>query len=200
MNSLKWTNDYKVKWRYLIIPCIMTLFTLLIVSCKNHTDPDKTYSKFFVVKHAERYPGFDGHLTWYGRERAGDLMRLLKDSNIQKIYVTPYSRTLETADSLRLLQKIDTVVYLKDSTGESLIKCLKLHRDYGKNILIVGHNNTVPGILRKLGASYSGNELPDSVFNRMYEVINDHGKVSMKSFLYGKPNLPDTNLMNTLKM
>lgn len=192
MNGIKWINDYTAKWVYFLVLCIMGPLCFFMTSCKNHTDPDKTVSKFFVVKHAERYPGFDGHLTWYGRERAGDLMHLLKDSGIQKIYVTPYSRTLETADSLRLLQKIDTVVYLKDSTGESLVRCLKLHRDYGRNILIIGHNNTVPGILRKLGASYSGDQLPDSIFNQVFEIINDHGRVNMKTFSYGKPNLPDT--------
>ncbi|MGH2644402.1 MAG: histidine phosphatase family protein [Chitinophagaceae bacterium] len=196
MSGIIWLNENKAKWKFLVAICTMTFSVFFIVSCKNHSDPDKTYSKFFVIKHAERYPGFDGHLTWYGRERAGDLMRLLKDSGIQKIYVTPYSRTLETADSLRLLQRIDTVVYLKDSTGESLITCLKEHLDYGKNILIVGHDNTVPGILRKLGASYSENKLPDSIFNQMFEVINDHGKVSMKTFFYGKPNLPDSFQVN----
>lgn len=195
---MKWINDRKKNWNYFFTAGIMLFFSCFVISCKNHTDPDKTFSKFFVVKHAESYPGFNGHLTWYGRGRAGDLMHLLKDSGIQKIYITPYSRTLETADSLRLLQKIDTVVYLKDSTGESLGICLKEHKDYGKNILIVGHNNTIPGILKKLGASYSGDQLSDGIFNQIYEIINDHGKVSMKSFFYGRPNLPDTNEMKDL--
>lgn len=170
------------------------IFILILISasCKNHIDPNKTYSKFFVIRHAESYPGFNGHLTWYGRERAGDLMRLLKDSGIQKIYITPYSRTMETADSLRLLQQTDTVVYLTDSTGQSLINAVELHRDYGKNILIVGHQYMIPGILKKLGVSYSGDILPESSFNLMFEVINDRGKVKMKIFQYGKPNLPDS--------
>ncbi|TAN15340.1 MAG: histidine phosphatase family protein [Chitinophagaceae bacterium] len=200
MEDIKFTNDHKLKWKHLFFSCLTAFLFLFIVSCKNHTDPEKTYSKFFVVKHAERYPGFNGHLTWYGRERAGDLMRLLKDSGIQKIYVTPYSRTLETADSLRLLQTTDTVVYLTDSTGQNLSVCLEQHRDYGKTILIVGHGNTVPGILRRLGASYQGDEIPDSIFNEIFEVINNHGKVSMGTFRYGKPNLPDTFKMKNLNM
>jgi broad specificity phosphatase PhoE len=159
----------------------------------DHSNPDKTYSKFYVVRHAERYAGFNGHLTWYGRERAGDLRRLLQDSGIQKIYITPYSRTLETADSLRLQQKTDTVIYLVDTSGADLGRLLKRKKDYGKNILIVGHGNTVPGILRMLGASYPSDQLPDSVYNVMFEVINDHGKVHMRAFYYGRANLADTS-------
>jgi phosphohistidine phosphatase SixA len=173
---------------------IMAMVMMSLFSCVNHTNPKKTYSTFFIVRHAERYPGFNGHLTWYGRERAGDLMRLLKDSGIQKIYVTPYSRTLETADSLRLLQKIDTSVYLIDSTGDDLAGRLKKHKDYGKKILIVGHENTVPGILRKLGARYPSDVLPDSVYNLMFEVVNDHGKVNMHTLRYGRANWRDTGI------
>lgn len=168
----------------------VVLFSL--VSCANHTDPAKGYSKFFVVRHAERYPGFNGHLTWYGRERAGDLSRLLKDSGIQKIYVTPYSRTLETADSLLLLQKTDTAVFLLDSSGTELARQLKAGKDYGKKVLIIGHGNSLPGILRVLGGTGAATYQPDTVSDLIFEIINDHGRVFMKTMHYGKPSMPDT--------
>lgn len=181
MKNIKWLNGL-----------IAILLLCSIVACTNHSNPDKTRSTFYVVRHAERYPGFNGHLIWYGRLRAGDLMRFLKDSGIQKVYVTPFSRTFETADSLISLQKIDTVMYIADTTGASLIKNLKANKDYGKKILIVGHSNTVPAILRKLGASYPADKLPAGVFNLMFEVVNDHGKVKMKTLHYGRPNRRDT--------
>ena len=161
-----------------------------IYSCKRTAENSVT--KYFVIKHAERYPGFEGSLTWYGRLRAGDLMRLLKDSGIQQIYVTPFIRTFQTADSLRLLQGIDTVRYLTDTTGNDLLHQLQSHKVYGKNILIVGHGNTVPAILRRLGGDYRGNEIPDSVFDLLFEIVNDHGKLSMRTLHYGRANLPDT--------
>jgi hypothetical protein len=170
----------------------MLLVLLTLASCANHTDPAKSYSKFYVVRNAERYPGFNGHLSWYGRLRAADLMRTLRDSAINKIYVTPYSRTLETADSLRLQRHIDTVCYLVDSTAAELQARLKYKKDYGRHVLIVGGRRTVPAILRMLGARYGAAALPDSQFNVLYVVVNDHGKVRLDTVHYGRRNLPDT--------
>src|SRR5690242_3687341 len=126
-----------------IILAGMPVVLFLLASCVNHSDPAKTVSKFYVVRNAERYAGFDGHLSWYGRLRAGDLMRRLRDSAIERIYVTPYSRTLETADSLRLLLHIDTVRYLVDSNALALERRLKDKKDYGRRVLIVGGSRTV---------------------------------------------------------
>lgn len=183
MNGEKWM---KAIFFGLMVFSLSSIFT----SCKNHKDPNKAFSKFFIVRHAERYPGFNGHLTWYGRLRAGDLMRKLKDSGIQKIYLTPYSRTVETADSLIALQKTDTCVYLLDTAATGLMQQLKSNKDFGKTILIIGHSNTIPDIIRKLGGEYAANTLPDSIFNEIFELINDHGKVQLRTIPYGEPNLP----------
>ncbi len=173
---------------------LVVLFLLagcFLAACVNHRDPRKTVSKFFVVRHAERYPGFEGHLTWYGRLRAGELMRRLKDSGVTRIYVTPFSRTLETADSLRLLQKIDTVRYLADSSGADLMRCLAAHKDFGRTVLIVGHSYALPAILRQLGVS-DPPPVEDIVYDRLYLVINDHGHATLHPMRYGPANRPDT--------
>ncbi len=54
---------------------------------------------FFLVRHAEKHPGRDSTLTPEGERRAGKLYRLLQDSAIQRIYSTPYRRTIQTGDS-----------------------------------------------------------------------------------------------------
>jgi|GEM_PF-1745296 hypothetical protein len=163
-------------------------WVVLLAACTNHRDPHKSVSNFYVVPTAERYAGFNGHLSWYGRERAGALLGLLRDSAIEKIYVTPYSRTLETADSLRLQRRIDTVVYLVDSTGDDLTARLEQSRDYGRKILIVSDGPQIPVILQRLGADYNQGPLPDSVRNLIFRVVNDHGKVSFNTLSYGPPN------------
>lgn len=160
----------------------------LFTACANHRNPDKSLSKFYVVPTAERYTGFNGHLSWYGRERAGDLGRLMQDSGIEKIYITPYSRTLETADSLRLQRRIDTVVYLVDSTGDDLVHRLEQSRDYGRKVVIVSDGDQIPAILQRLGAAYNKGPLPDSVRNQIFRLENDHGKVSLTVLSYGPPN------------
>ena len=161
---------------------------LLITAC--HKTLDNSVTRFFVVRHAERYPGFEGSLTWYGRQRAGDLMRLLEDSSIRRIYVSPFARTLQTADSLRLLQHIDTVYYTADTSAKALLSAIEAHADYGKNSLIVGDAEMIPAILQKLGVHYDASDIPDSVYNLLFEVVNDHGKVSLHTLHYGRPSMP----------
>lgn len=169
---------------------VLLALAVLGTSCKNHRNPDKTVSKFFVIRSAERYPGFEGELTWYGRRRAGDLMRLLKDSGINRIYLTPFLRTWQTADSLSRRNKIDTIHYIADGSGADFLHVLRSHKDFGRTVLVIGHGNTVPALLRQLGASYPAQALPDSACNLMFEVVNDHGHVWMKQGTYGRPNLP----------
>lgn len=188
-------HSKNLSWFHAAVWALLAI-AVLGSSCKNHRNPDKTVSKFFVIRHAERYPGFEGELTWYGRLRAGDLMRLLKDSGINRIYVTPFLRTWQTADSLSRLNKIDTVHYVADSTGADLIRTLRTRKDFGRTILVIGHGNTVPALLRQLGASYPAGSLPDSVCNLMFEIVNDHGHVWMKQFTYGLPNLPQDSARN----
>lgn len=174
--------------RHLFIAFIL----MILLSCRNHTDPLKTRSRFFVVPHSESYAGFNGHLSWYGRERAGALKNLLSDSGVARIYVTPYSRTLETADSLRLLKQIDTAVYLLDTSGQDLVSAIKANQDYGRTLLVVGHPFAVPGILKSLGVS--GEKVPaaDALPDVLYEVNNDHGTVQMKAIRFGPPVMADT--------
>jgi phosphohistidine phosphatase SixA len=170
----------------------IALLLMALLSCRNHTDPLKTRSRFFVVPHAESYPGFNGHLSWYGRERAGALGKLLSDSGVARIYVTPYSRTLETADSLRLLKQIDTAVYLLDTSGQELVSAIKANQDYGRTLLVVGHPFAVPGILESLGVSGDKVSAADTLPNMLYEVNNDHGKVQMNAIRFGPPVMADT--------
>lgn len=107
---------------------------------------------FFLVRHAEQLPGYDSSLTAPGFKRAGELYRFLKDSGIQKIYITPFVRSAEMADSLREYAHIDTTTYNPDSTGEGLIYEITRHDDWGKRLLIIGHSNTMVPVMRSLKA------------------------------------------------
>lgn len=169
---------------------LLPLLLLFFISCENHKDIQKTKSVFYIIQPAEHYHAFDGHLSWYGRLRAGDLMRYLKDSGIQKIYVTPFSRSFETIDSLRLLQRIDTVEYIVDSTGNNLLPLLKERSDLGRKVLIVARPFAIPNIIRKLGASFNKDSVSKEGFNVIYKVINDHGKAVFQQQKFGRPPKP----------
>lgn len=123
---------------------------------------------FYLVRHAEKHPGHDSTLTPEGLRRAGRLYQLLKDSSIQRIYTTPYRRTVQTGDSLRIRLGIDTVIYRPDSTGESLLYEISRRGDWGKHILVIGHSNTLLPLIRSFNAKPDIDSIADKDYGNLF--------------------------------
>lgn len=175
-----------------ILPILVSL--LLFVACKPKRPPrqvvpvseDTTFltGTFYVVRHAERNPGPDSTLTAAGRERAGALYRLLKDSGLNKIYTTPYKRTIETADSLRIRLHLDTCFYAADTSGESFIYQVTRHEDWGKRLLIVGHSNTIIPILHSLRAKPHTDSIGENEYDRLFIVRKNKDGTTLREVCY----------------
>lgn len=166
------------------------LLLIVLFSAKNElmaqqaTFPDNTI--IYLVRHAEKESGRDPELTVAGKQRAGDLMRTLREKKVSRIYVTNYRRSRMTADSLRLQAGVDTVTYEADTTGVGLITKIKEFGDFGKTILVVGHTNTVPRLIRALGVDdFPEADLPDEEFDNLYEVQYKGNKVYLEHKKYG---------------
>lgn len=143
-------------------------------------------TRIFIVRHAEKETGKDPLLTAAGNARAGDLMRTLQNEGIRKIYVSQYRRTQNTGDSLRLQLKIDTVHYAADTVCENLINAIIEHGDFGKTILIIGHSNTIPQIIRKFGVTdYPYGDIPDNEFDNLFLITYKKEKAKLKKIRYG---------------
>lgn len=143
-------------------------------------------TKIFIVRHAEKETGKDPLLTASGNARAGDLMRALQNEGIQKIYVSQFRRTQNTGDSLRLQLKIDTVHYAADTVCDNLISAIMEHSDFGKTILIIGHSNTIPQIIRKFGVTdYPYGDIPDNEFDNLFMITYKKEKAKLKVMKYG---------------
>lgn len=161
---------------------------LTLVGLQNSTtaQQEPAVTKIFIVRHAEKEAGKDPLLTAAGNARAGDLMRVLQNEGIQKIYVSQFRRTQNTGDSLRLQLKIDTVHYAADTVCDNLINAIIEHSDFGKTILIIGHSNTIPQIIRKLGVTdYPYGDLPDNEFDNLFMVTYKKEKAKLKVTKYG---------------
>ncbi|MBK8610445.1 MAG: histidine phosphatase family protein [Chitinophagaceae bacterium] len=144
-------------------------------------------TKIFIVRHAEKETGKDPVLTAAGNARAGDLMRRLKDENIQKIYVSQFRRTQNTADSLRIRLNIDTVHYSADTLCDNLVNTIMEHRDFGKTILIVAHSNTIPQIIRKFGVpDYPYGDLADQNYDSLFLITYKQEKARLQKMKFGK--------------
>jgi len=134
-----------------------------------------------LVRHAERAGGMaaDVGLSEAGRCRAGALARMLADADIQKIFITEVARTQQTAQPLAETLKVrPEIVPAKDV--EQLLAKLQT----GGTALVVGHSNTIPQILEKLGAG-TIKPIADDEFDRLFVVTGkDPSRVSLVTFHY----------------
>jgi phosphohistidine phosphatase SixA len=112
----------------------------------------------FVVRHAERADAgtstagtmaSDPDLSDAGRARAESLARMLKDAGVVAIYTTEFKRTQQTAAPLAKTLGIEAVT-VPANTPTTLLEALKSARG---NVVVVGHSNSVPDLLRGLGVT-----------------------------------------------
>jgi len=157
--------------------------------------PKKVSSKtaLYFVRHGEKLSGKDPVLTGAGNKRAGELMRILKDKHIKRIYVTQFKRTQMTGDSLRIQLGIDTVHYNADTIGTDLFNKIAFQKDFNTHILIIGHSNTIDDYIRKAGVKeYPKIDIPDNEFDNIYKVYYRRPflfcklKAHVKAWKYGK--------------
>jgi probable phosphoglycerate mutase len=110
----------------------------------------------FLVRHAERAdagmasaktPGTDPALSDTGLARAKTLAGMLKDAKITAVITTEYQRTRQTGEPVAKAAGVSpTVVESKDAAG--LLARVKAAPG---NVLVVGHSNTLPELLKGLG-------------------------------------------------
>ena len=119
-------------------------------------------STVILVRHAERAaaPANDPILTDAGTQRALDLKKALRGAGVTSIVTTQLVRTQLTAKPLADANGLTfIVVHAGGPTPahvDSVAAAVK-RRPAGDVVLVVGHSNTIPGIVGALG----GPKLPD---------------------------------------
>jgi phosphohistidine phosphatase SixA len=146
-----------------------------------------------VVRHAEKNTDDprDPSLSAAGQQRARDLSATLKDAGVTDVYVTQYKRTRQTAEPLaqasgisiveRPINATNSAIYAQDLAHEILT------RSAGKSVLVVGHSNTVPDIVKAL----SGSPVPpitDAEYDHIFVVtIPAAGSPRVMQLRFGRP-------------
>jgi broad specificity phosphatase PhoE len=104
----------------------------------------------FVVRHAEKVDeSRDPLLSPAGQARAAALARHLKDAGVTAAFVTDLQRTRLTAAPLTDALGIKPIVLPAAATQEMVDR---IRRDHAQDVvLVVGHSNTVPAVLKLLG-------------------------------------------------
>ncbi len=103
-----------------------------------------------VVRHAERADdSTDSPLSAKGEQRAKALAAMLHDVGISAIYVTQFRRTAQTAEPLARNLNVRPVVIRSDDIANVALTIRT--KNPNQFVLVVGHSDTVPGILKAFG-------------------------------------------------
>ena len=126
--------------------------------------------EFVIVRHAEKAAdaGDDPSLTNAGRARATALAQALAGTPVAAVYSTGYARTRETAQPTAAAHDLPVTPYDAREPADAFAGRLRAAHDRG-TVLVVGHSNTVPGLVRALGAPPAA-PMPESEFDR-YTVV-----------------------------
>ena len=167
----------------LLIIVLVTSFTLTVAAQKDSS------TTIILVRHAEKDTSVAGStamqadppLSAAGKIRSEKLVEVLKSYPIQAIFSTKYNRTRSTA--MPFVAKLGVEIQIYDPSKQadlaSLLKSWK-----GKTILVVGHSNTVPGLVNLLTGSSNYPNLSDNEYDKIYLVRLDNGKSSHQQISY----------------
>jgi broad specificity phosphatase PhoE len=138
----------------------------------------------FLVRHGETVApkGTDARpLSEAGQRRAALLATLLKDAGIKVIFTSDLERTIKTAEPLAQGLRIEPKalsqlnVQFKQSDVDAFVSFLRTeHRD--DIVLLVGHSNTVPVLLKALGHPVEI-KIPETEFDNLF-VLTPNGQGS----------------------
>lgn len=123
----------------------------------------------YVVRHAERADSSaDSELSADGIKRSVALSRLLAGAGVTRIFATERKRTVQTAAPLGEAMRVTTSI-VQANDEASLVEMVRASKSTDR-VLIVGHSNTVPSILGRLGVKESI-AIPDNEFDNLFVVF-----------------------------
>lgn len=141
-----------------------------------------------LVRHAEKGPGQDPSLTDAGTHRAESLARSLAGAGVEAVYVSQFKRTQETAaptaKAFGLTAVVMPIGQQAQASAAGIAADIRGHHA-GGCVLVVGHSNTVPLVMKELGVA-NPPTIRESEFDRLFVVVmRQGGEVRMVEATYG---------------
>jgi broad specificity phosphatase PhoE len=152
------------------------LAALLLLPVPSHAATRDTV--VIVVRHAEKATDDpkDPSLSEAGIARAQALAKALTNEPLSAAYATQYRRTQLTAkpsaDAAGIPLQVRPVDATNSSTYGAELAALIRRSHRGQNVLVVGHSNTVPDLVKAL-AGVTVDPIGESEFDRIYVVTLD---------------------------
>lgn len=129
-------------------------FVLIVIALLLVTAAARAQQTVIVVRHAELQGSAMAEprelpLSEEGKARAQRLASLLQDAGVSAIYVTDFQRTNQTGQPLSYKIDRPLTVVPKGDSRDLVARMRKEHP--GQTVLVVGHTDTIPGLIRALG-------------------------------------------------
>ena len=151
-----------------------TLLIALVWLCGSlfATEPTLVY----LVRHAEKVDqSKDPDLSARGFERAEELAVFFEKVPIHALYASQYQRTQKTLTPIAVAKQLQPFI-IDAGSPEDLVNRVK--QKTGRTILIAGHSNTLPDLIKRLG----GPELTidDAEYRNIFLLILSEGKTTLQ--------------------
>ena len=164
----------------------LLLLLLTVLSCNTVSDPEtpketqNTPTVVYLIRHAEKdrsnLDDPNPELTEKGLERAKYWNTILKKVPLSAIYSTNFHRTMQTAMPTARAKHLEIINY--DDGKSAVPQWLKAHK--GEHILIVGHSNTIPGIVNTMLGEEKYEQIEDTNNANLYMVtLSNNGAQSI---------------------
>ena len=145
------------------------LASIPLAACASSPAPDAR--QIYLVRHAEKAAGDDPDLTVVGRARADILANELKQAGLTAIYSTDTRRTRQTALPIAKATGLTVLPY----DAGNLETFANMLRSTPGNILVVGHSNTTPELVKALGGKPGAPIVETTEYDRLY-VLTSKGR------------------------
>ncbi|WLI89310.1 phosphoglycerate mutase family protein [Massilia sp. R2A-15] len=133
-------------------------------------------AQIYLVRHGEKQAaGKDPELTAQGKARAQNVATMLRKAGVEAVFSSQTTRTIQTAQPMAQAAGVEVQTY-DPSKPEAMVARVKALK--GGAVLVVGHSNTVPALVRMFGG-VPGTDIADDEFDRVYQLhVGADGKVT----------------------
>ncbi len=162
--------------KYLFLGLVIALFS----SCT-------TTQTFYIVRHAEKESNSENPgLSQAGIDRGIALEKYMADKKLDTVFTSDMKRTILTGLSVSLPQSLPQIALSQETPYGLNDFIARLKNISGnKNILVVGHTNTVPLIVQAL----SGQQIPaipETAYSNMYTITIKEKEITMVHSKYDR--------------
>lgn len=166
------------------VATVVALFIVIAFTSCNVPLADGEETTILIVRHADRQ-GEDDALTEEGFQRAQALGKLAKLLRVDAIYSTETNRTQKTAEPAATLLQVPVQAYTFNPNQPDASWFEKIiDKHAGETVLIVGHSNTLHGLVRGFGGE-GDYPIQHDEYDRLFIVSVDGETASVAKLRFG---------------